>query len=283
MKRGILIASLAGLAATTLAAGTRRSSFMTSDRVRLSYLEAGDPAAPPIVFVPGWMCPAWIWEAQIGHFSRSNHVVALDPRAQGESGKQADDLTPERRARDIGDLVHHLQLTNLTLVGWSMAVGEVLGYVEQSGTAGIRALVLVDGFVGSDLSAESIRARQNWVEGLQTNRTAFLEGFAGMFFRRPQPVAWRNRLLKDIRKTPTAAAVVLATSAALRDHRPGLSSLARASSISFIAFGPIPSNPKITSGSRLSWSNRSPAVGNPAPPRIVANRREIPISSSEIS
>jgi non-heme chloroperoxidase len=33
--------------------------FLTSDGVKLHYLEAG--SGPSMVFVPGWTMPAWIW------------------------------------------------------------------------------------------------------------------------------------------------------------------------------------------------------------------------------
>ena len=59
--------------------------FVTSDGVRLHYTETGPNFAPTIVFVPGWTMPAWIFQSQINFFSRDFHVVALDPRGQGDS------------------------------------------------------------------------------------------------------------------------------------------------------------------------------------------------------
>src|SRR3978361_2148057 len=59
--------------------------FLSTDGVRLHYLEAGPPAAHTLVFIPGWTMPAWIWMPQILAFSRSYHVVAFDPRGQGDS------------------------------------------------------------------------------------------------------------------------------------------------------------------------------------------------------
>lgn len=52
--------------------------FVTSDGIKLHYLEAG--SGPTLMFVPGWTMPAWIWEPQLSHFSASHRVVALDPR-----------------------------------------------------------------------------------------------------------------------------------------------------------------------------------------------------------
>jgi len=71
--------------AFALAAETTSSFFITSDGVRLHYLETGKGTA--IVFVPGWTMPAWIWSLQIQYFAKNFHVVALDPRAQGDSEK----------------------------------------------------------------------------------------------------------------------------------------------------------------------------------------------------
>src|SRR5262245_10901305 len=126
------------------AAEPSRHDFRASDGARLSYLEAGNPTAQALVFVPGWMCPTSIWSGQLDHFARGNHVVAPDPRAQGESDKSVADLTPERRARDVKELLDHLHAPDVTLVGWSMAVGELLGFVDQFGTTGVSAFVLVD-------------------------------------------------------------------------------------------------------------------------------------------
>src|SRR5208337_3054919 len=44
--------------------------FLTSDGVRLHYLEAGSAAAHTLVFVPGWTMPAWIWMPQILAFAQ---------------------------------------------------------------------------------------------------------------------------------------------------------------------------------------------------------------------
>lgn len=80
----------------------------------------------------------------------------MDPRAQGMSDRQVDDLTPERRARDIRELLAHEEGERMVLVGWSMAVGEALSYTDQFGTETVSALVLVDGFVGREPTKEGI-------------------------------------------------------------------------------------------------------------------------------
>jgi microsomal epoxide hydrolase len=73
--------------------------FKTSDGIRLHYLEAG--SGPSIVFEAGWSMPAWIWDPQIRHFAEHYHVIALDPRSQGDSDKPPSSNYPARCAQDI--------------------------------------------------------------------------------------------------------------------------------------------------------------------------------------
>src|SRR5580698_11091822 len=119
----------------TTATTTKSGFFTTSDGIRIHYLEAG--SGRPIVFVPGWTMPAWIWEKQIAEFSKKYRVIAVDPRSQGESEKTPNGHLPEARARDYKELVDQLGLKQPVLVGWSMACGELMKYVEKNGTDNI--------------------------------------------------------------------------------------------------------------------------------------------------
>ncbi len=47
-----------------------------------------------IVFVPGWTMPAWIWGPQIRRSRQQYHVVAFDPRGQGDSDAPASGYEP---------------------------------------------------------------------------------------------------------------------------------------------------------------------------------------------
>ncbi len=123
----VLLSALLTLGAAAQQAPTS-GFFTTSDGVQLHYLEAG--SGPGMVFVPGWTMPAWIWEAQLRHFAAHYHVVALDPRSQGESAKPGHGNSPERRAQDVHELVQQLKLGPAVLVGWSLAVPELLTYAD---------------------------------------------------------------------------------------------------------------------------------------------------------
>ena len=124
-----LLLGLALLLANAEAAQDR--TFITSDGVRLHYTE-WPAAAAPSVLVPGWTMPAWIWKAQIADFSHQFHVVAFDPRAQGESEIAPSGYEPFRRGEDIAELIRRLGPQPVLLVGWSLGVLDVLAYVHDA-------------------------------------------------------------------------------------------------------------------------------------------------------
>ncbi len=131
-------------------------SFITSDGARLHYLEAGPRpdqtvgGSPTVVFVPGWTMPGWIFERQIDALKGRFHVLALDPRGQGESEVTAFGYSYERRGRDIGELIDQAASGPVVLVGWSLGVLDSLAYVAGQGDARIAGLVLIDNSVGEE-------------------------------------------------------------------------------------------------------------------------------------
>jgi non-heme chloroperoxidase len=189
-------------------AGSFESGFITaSDGAGLHYLEAG--SGPAIVFVPGWTMPAEIWEEQLAYFSRTHRVVALDPRSQGRSEKVADGHYPERRARDVFELIEALELAPAVLVGWSLAVPELLTYVEQFGTESIRALVLVDGFIGADRDPCGPNPLAGMLRALHTNRTEYTKDFVRSMYGTPRSEEYLRRITEASLETPTNTAFTL--------------------------------------------------------------------------
>lgn len=213
----LLLASVSGASANPEA---KSGYFTTSDGVRLHYLEAG--SGPPIVFVPGWMNPAWIWEPQIRYFAKKYRVVALDPRSQGESEQVTEGHYPERRSQDIKELMDHLQLPPAVLVGFSMGVPEVLTYVSQFGTEKLRGVVLVDQPISQFLDIEQFV----WfVKMLNTDRRQMLDQFLPIAFKQPQPEEYIEKVRAAALKIPANTAIALLAGYMGRDWRPVLEKL----------------------------------------------------------
>jgi microsomal epoxide hydrolase len=193
--------------ANLLAQAPKSDFFKTSDGIRIHYLEAG--SGRPIVFIPGWTMPGWIWQKQIDEFSKKYRVIAVDPRSQGESEQPTSGHLPETRARDYKELVDHLSLKQPVLVGWSMACGELVKYAEQFGTDNVGAWVLVDGYLSDKPSPEMFAGISGWMNQLQQDRQKQADGFVHSMYKKPQPDDYLKRVVDASVHVPADTAVVL--------------------------------------------------------------------------
>jgi non-heme chloroperoxidase len=182
--------------------------FLSSDGVRLHYLESGPPAAHTLVFVPGWTMPAWIWMPQIVAFSRQYHVVAFDPRGQGESAVPASGYEPERRGRDVAELLAHLAVPKVVLVGWSLGVLDTLASIHVAGDRRLAGLVLVDNSVGEEPPPAPYRPGPAH-RGPPPNHAAAMRQFVSAMFRHKQPPGYVDRLTQAALHTPEFASRLL--------------------------------------------------------------------------
>jgi microsomal epoxide hydrolase len=185
--------------------GTASHFFTTTDGVRLHYLEAGPRAAHTIVFVPGWTMPAWIWQPQIAAFSRAYHVIAFDPRGQGESEIPPYGYDQERRGRDIGELLAHLGPAPALVVGWSLGVLDTLADIHVEGDAHLAGLVLVDNSVGEEPPPPPRKPSH----GTPPPHAVFMRSFIRSMFLTPQSPAYLDRLAAAALQTPEPAARAL--------------------------------------------------------------------------
>jgi microsomal epoxide hydrolase len=209
-----------------VAQAPKSDSFKTSDGVRIHYIEAGSGRA--IVFIPGWTMPAWIWQGQIDEFSKTYHVVAVDPRSQGESDKPTDGHLPEIRSRDYKELVEHLGLKRPVMVGWSMACGELVKYAEQFGSDNVGGFVLVDGYLTERTSPEMFLAVSGWMNQLQQDRQKQADGFVRSMFKKPQAEDYLHRVVDASVQVPAdTAAVLIYNMIAVKDFSPGLAKMNR--------------------------------------------------------
>jgi microsomal epoxide hydrolase len=195
------------LSVPALFAQTKSGFFKTSDGVRIHYLEAG--SGRPIVFIPGWTMPAWIWENQISALSKKYHVVAVDPRSQGESDKPPFGHLPETRARDYKELVDHLSLKQPVLVGWSMGCNELVKYADQFGSDNVGGFVLVDGYMFDKLSPELFTFLSGWMNQLQQDRAKHADGFVRTMYKKPQSEDYFKRVVEASMSVPADTAVTL--------------------------------------------------------------------------
>ena len=116
---GLSLLTLAVLAAQ--APGTARQPedrFVTSDGLRIHYLDWGNPSAPPFVMLHGIDRIARTFDHVAPHFTDRYHVIAMDLRGHGDSGWDPEGrYLVEDHAGDLEGLVRALGLRNITLWG----------------------------------------------------------------------------------------------------------------------------------------------------------------------
>jgi microsomal epoxide hydrolase len=201
----LLLCVLAGPGA--IAQTTKDGFIKTSDGIRIHYVEAGE--GRPIVFIPGWRMPGWIWQKQIDGLSEKYRVIAVDPRSQGESDKPTYGHLPETRARDYKQLVDQLGLNQPVLIGWSMGCGELLSYVEQFGEDGIGGLVLVDGLIPPNRNPRIDSVLLGWTNLLQQDRQKEADIFVRSMYKKPEPEEYIQKVIHASMEVPTDTTVTL--------------------------------------------------------------------------
>jgi pimeloyl-ACP methyl ester carboxylesterase len=124
--------------------GPTSHSFI-SQRLRLHYVDWGNPAAPPVVLVHGGQdhCRNWDWVAQ--DLRRDHHLIAPDLRGHGDSAASpSGDYSMNAYVYDLAQLLHQLDLGPVTLIAHSLGGAIALRYAGVFPQT-VRALVAIEG------------------------------------------------------------------------------------------------------------------------------------------
>jgi pimeloyl-ACP methyl ester carboxylesterase len=156
--------------------------------VELHYEDHG--TGKPVVLIHGWPLSGRSWENQVPALIAAGHrVVTYDRRGFGASSQPWGGYDYDTFAADLDQLLRHLDLREVTLVGFSMGGGEVARYVGKYGTERVARAVFaaaVPPFLlksaanpEGGLDEATIGAFQGGVKG---DRIAFLDQFTTGFF-----------------------------------------------------------------------------------------------------
>jgi len=124
-----------------------RGFFFASDGAQVPYYikggKGGAHGGRTVVFVHGLIDSADDWNGVIGIVSSRFRCVSFDLRGHGRS-KAKDGFTAERCAMDLRELILHLALDEIVLVGFSLGAFILFEYVKMYGCEGIGKIVLAD-------------------------------------------------------------------------------------------------------------------------------------------
>lgn len=117
-----------------------------SAQIEIYYEDHGPADAAPVVLIHGYPLDGSSWERQTRVLLEDGHrVITYDRRGFGKSSHPATGYDYDTYAADLNSLLTTLNLTEVTLVGFSMGTGEVARYVGTYGTTRLRRL----GFLAS--------------------------------------------------------------------------------------------------------------------------------------
>ena len=143
----------------------------------------------PVVLIHGWPLSHVSWSAQTEALTEAGYrVVAYDRRGFGKSDP-GDAYDYDALTDDLANVIDDLDLTDVTLVGFSMGGGEVARYVARHGQDRLHSVVFAaavppyllkgddnpDGPLTEEAAAEMTK-------GLEEDRTTFFDGFTRDFF-----------------------------------------------------------------------------------------------------
>jgi len=160
----------------------------SSEEVNIFYQDIG--RGRPVVLIHGWPLNYQMWEYQLNEFPKHNiRVIAYDRRGFGLSSRPWEGYDYDTFAQDLNLVLEELNLTNVTLVGFSMGGGEVARYLSKFNTAGrVTKAVLVSAVTPFLLKTEDnpTGLPQEIFDGIkeqiEDDRPKFLAGFAKTFY-----------------------------------------------------------------------------------------------------
>lgn len=165
-------------------------SFVTAkDGTEIFYSDLG--TGRPVVLIHGWPLTGDSWDKQANFLAEQGlRVVHYDRRGFGRSGQPWTGYDYDTMAADLNVLMEELDLTDATLVGFSMGGGEVVRYLSRYGTDRVTSAVLVSAVTPYLLKTDDnpdgvdVKVFDDIEADLRKDRPAFLKEFGSKFYGR---------------------------------------------------------------------------------------------------
>ena len=162
---------------------------VAQDGTEIFYRDLGQ--GRPVVLIHGWPLNGDSWDKQSNFLAEHGlRVISYDRRGFGRSGQTAQGYDYDNLAADLHALIEKLDLTDATLVGFSMGGGEVVRYLSRYGTSRVSKAVLVSAvtpyLLKGDDNPDGVDPKvfQDNEEQLRKDRFAFLKDFGPKFYGR---------------------------------------------------------------------------------------------------
>ena len=141
------------------------------------------------VFIHGWPLSGSMWEYQVNHLTQQGiRCITYDRRGFGNSDRPFSGYDYATLAGDLKSVLDELDLKDVTLVGFSMAGGEIAKYFSIYGGARVSKVVLVSSVLPYMLKTADNpdgvpqEIFNTMAKGMLDDRPKFMEGFNKDFF-----------------------------------------------------------------------------------------------------
>ncbi len=169
----------------------------------MSYIKAGTDAAgndvnlfyqdwgqgQPVVLIHGWPLSHEMWDYQMSELPKHGiRVISYDRRGFGKSSKPWSGYDYDTLTDDLSAVLEHLNLDNVTLVGFSMGGGEVARYMSRYQGKRVSKIALVSAVTPYLLKTEDNpngvdqSVFDDMLAGMQKDRADFLQTFGKQFY-----------------------------------------------------------------------------------------------------
>ncbi|MGO4482516.1 alpha/beta hydrolase [Rhizobium pisi] len=159
----------------------------TKDGTKIAYKDWGK--GQPILFSHGWPLSSDAWDAQMLYFGMNGfRVIAHDRRGHGKSDQPWTGNNMDQYADDLAEVIEHLDLKDLVMIGHSTGGGEVAHYIGRHGTKRVSKVVLVGAvpplMLKTDANPEGtpIEAFDGIRKGTATDRSQFYKDLTIPFY-----------------------------------------------------------------------------------------------------
>lgn len=146
------------------------SRIYFSQRLRLHYVDWGNPGAPPLLLVHGGRdhCRNWDWVAR--RLRKDWHVIAPDLRGHGDSEwSKSANYSMAGYVYDLAQLIHQLKLAPVTIVGHSLG-GAITTRYAGIYPENVKRFVAIEGLGRSPKSQAEVAGKsmvekmRGWIE-----------------------------------------------------------------------------------------------------------------------
>ncbi|TIH32057.1 alpha/beta fold hydrolase [Subtercola vilae] len=143
-----------------------------------------------VVLIHGWPLSGASWSEQVPVLQEAGYrVITYDRRGFGRSDKPLTGYTYDTLTEDLHTLLTELDLTDVTLIGFSMGGGEVARYFSKYGAERLHSVVFASAVPpyllntpGNPDGPLTAAAAAQMTAGLTANQESFYDDFTTQFF-----------------------------------------------------------------------------------------------------